>query len=196
MGVMLQAFYRRGTDGVPSPADGDPRVPWWWDHLAAQAHELRQAGFTSVWLPPPLKGAAGTGSVGYDVYDDYDLGSKPQMGTVPTRYGTRAQLARCVATMRAAGLDVYADLVENQRSGGVGMRYRYRDARGGDGGRFPKDPDNFHPHVPQDPGVFGGPRTPEISFGDDLAIINARPPGYVSKGLIDATGWLTRALDL
>jgi len=196
MGVILQAFFRRGTDGVPSPADGGANTPWWWDHLAAQARALRAVGFSAIWLPPPLKGASGTSSVGYDVYDDYDLGEKPQKGTVPTRYGTRDQLGRCVAMMRACGLDVYLDLVANQRSGGVNFRYRYRDAAGGDGGRFPKNPENFHPNVPQDPGVFGGPRGREISFGDDLAIINARPHGYVSKGLIDATVWMSLALDV
>jgi len=198
MGVILQAFYRRGTAGVPAPADGGEsrRLPWWWDHLAAQAHTLRQAGFTALWLPPALKGASGTGSVGYDVFDDYDLGSKNQMGTLPTRYGTREKLARCVAVMRAAGLDVYLDLVENQRAGGVNFHYRYRDARGGEAGRFAKDPDNFHPKRPQDPGVFGGPRTREASFGDDLAIVNGLPRGYVSKGLTDATAWSTHALDV
>jgi len=196
MGVLLQAFYRLGTGGVPSPADaGAGHVPWWWDHLASQARDLRRAGFTAIWLPPPFKGAAGTLSVGYDVFDDYDLGAKPQMGTTPTRYGTRDQLARCVATLRACGLDVYVDLVENQRAGGINYRYRYRDARGGDGGRFPKDPLNFHPQVPQDPGVFGGPRTRELSFGDDLAIINGRPPGYVAEQLVAAASWVTRALD-
>jgi alpha-amylase len=87
-------------------------------------------------------------------------------------------------------------LVENQRAGGANFRYRYRDAAGGDGGRFPKDPDNFHPQVPQDPGVFGGPRAREDSFGDDLAVINARPNGYVAKGLTDALGWMVRALDV
>jgi alpha-amylase len=196
VGVMLQAFYRNGTAGVPSPADGDQSLPAWWDHLAVQARQLQQVGFTALWLPPALKGAAGGLSVGYDVYDDYDLGAKPQRGTTPTRYGTRQQLARCVAMLRACGLDVYLDLVANQRSGGDNFRYRYRDAAGGNGGRFPKDRDNFHPHVPQDPGVFGGPRVREASFGDDLAIVNARPHGYVSKHLIEATGWATHALDV
>lgn len=197
MGVLLQAFFRIGSAGVPSPFDTDrDDVPWWWDHLAAQALELRRAGFTAVWLPPVWKGSSGTFSVGYDVFDDYDLGSKNQMGSVPTRYGTREQLARCVATLRACGLDAYVDLVSNQRLGGQAMRYRYRASGGDQAGRFPKDPANFHPTVPQDPGVFGGRRAAEASFGDDLAIINGRPAGYVSKGLVDATGWMTHALDV
>lgn len=44
--------------------------------------------------------------------------------------------------------------------------------------------------------MFGGPRAREESFGDDLAIINARPKDYVAKGLIDALGWMVRALDV
>jgi alpha-amylase len=83
-----------------------------------------------------LKGASGRGSVGYDVYDDYDLGSKDQKGSVETRYGTREELTRCVAVLRANGLDVYVDLVENQRGRGGGPG----------GGRFPKDAHDFHPY--------------------------------------------------
>jgi alpha-amylase len=79
---------------------------------------------------------------------------------------------------------------------GVGFRYRYRASGGEQRGRFAKDPENFHPNVPQDPGVFGGRRATEVSFGDDLAIINGRPAGYVSKSLIDAAAWMTRALDI
>ena len=37
MGVLLQGFYKLGPKrAVPFPADGDPKTPWWWDHLAAQ----------------------------------------------------------------------------------------------------------------------------------------------------------------
>jgi alpha-amylase len=205
MGVLLQAFYQRGTRGVPCPLDGDPGAPFWWDHLAAQAHALRKSGFTAVWLPPPLKGGSGVFSVGYDVFDDYDLGSKDQRGHVATRYGTREQLARCVAMMRANEIDVYVDLVENQRDGdGPGEAiFRYADADGhvgdprhdGKGGRFPKVPGCFHfvkGGVPEDPNVFDD----RFRFGRDLAPVNGKPPGYVSKGLMDSADWLTRALDL
>ena len=60
MGVLLQGFYKMlPNQAVPSPADGDPSVPWWWDHLAAQARDFRRAGFTAIWLPPVLKSASG-----------------------------------------------------------------------------------------------------------------------------------------
>lgn len=198
MAVLLQAFYRRGAAGVPSPADGDHAIDWWWDHLARQTHELAQAGFSAVWLPPVTKGAAGTASVGYDVFDDYDLGSKRQKGAVPTRYGTREQLARCVAMLRANGLEVYVDVVENQRDGGAGhggFVFRYVDADGNpEGGRFPKNPQDFHSNVPQDPHVFGGPH--EQPFGADLAPINGLPHHHVFDGVIASAEWMTRALDI
>jgi alpha-amylase len=134
MGVLLQGFYKlRPNRAVPSPADGDPNTPWWWDHLAAQANDFRTAGFTAIWLPPVLKTSAGahSGADGYGPFDDYDIGSKSQMRTVPTRFGSREQLQRCIATLRANGLDVYLDLVEHQRSGDPGnfvFRYRGADA--------------------------------------------------------------------
>ena len=148
MGVLLQAFFRPGDKGVPCPLDGDLGADWWWDHLALQAHAIRKAGFTAVWLPPVWKGASGIQSIGYDPYDDYDLGAKDQRGTRPTRYGTREQLARCVAMLRANDLDVYVDLVEHHRGGGSGHEgktFRYVDAEGRPGGgRFPKDVTCFH----------------------------------------------------
>lgn len=200
MGVLLQGFYKLRPDrAVPSPADGDPKTPWWWDHLAAQANELRKAGFSAVWLPPVLKTSAGTNSSsdGYGPFDDYDIGSKDQMGTVPTRFGSRERLQRCVATLRANGLEVYVDMIEHHRSGDPGnfvFSYKGADGKLG-GGRFPKDPLNFVPNVPRDPHL-GGPARDDFPFGRELAPINAKPKGYVFNGLIDAADWLTRALDI
>jgi len=193
MGVLLQSFFfgPGKVHGVPSPLDGDQSFPFWWDHLAAQANDLRKAGFSAIWLPPPLKGASGSFSSGYDAFDDYDLGSKDQKGSVPTRYGTREKLTRCIAMMRANGLDVYADLVENHRDGDDGhFHFSYVDAFGHPtGGRFQKGPGDFHPHVPPDPGVFDD----RFQFGRDLAPM--RVPA-VFKSLLDAGDWLARALDV
>jgi alpha-amylase len=196
LGVLLQGFYfgPGSVPGVPSPLDGDKTIPFWWDRLAAQANMLRRAGFTAVWLPGPLKGAAGSLSNGYDVFDDYDLGAKDQKGTVPTRYGSREQLARCIAMMRANGLDVYADLVENQRDGDDGhLNFEYVDAFGQPAkGRFPKGPLDFHPNVPEDSGVFSD----RFSFGPDLAPINGEPRYRLFSELLAAGDWLTRSLDV
>jgi hypothetical protein len=200
MGVLLQGFYKMmPNDAVPSPVDGDDSIPWWWDHLAEQAAALRAVGFTAIWLPPVLKTSAGakSGSDGYGPFDDYDMGSKNQMGTEPTRFGTREQLQRCVATMRATGIDVYVDLVEHHRNGDPGnFEFRYRGADGTPNiGRFPKHPDNFRPNVPQDPHLGGAP-SDDFMFGRELCPINAKPPRYVFDNLIDAADWLTRSLDV
>src|SRR4051812_39497400 len=104
-GVLLPGYFK----GVPSPGPGS-NVDDWWDHIARQAKALRDAGFTAVWLPSPLKANGGTFSDGFDVFDDYDLGSKDQKGTTRTRFGTREQLERCVAILRANGIDVYIEL--------------------------------------------------------------------------------------
>jgi alpha-amylase len=196
MGVLLQGFFKmRPNLAVPSPADGDRTIPWWWDRLAEQAGAFRDAGFSAVWLPPVLKTSAGakSGSDGYGPFDDYDIGSKNQMGTVPTRFGNREQLQRCVASMRASGLDVYLDMVEHHRDGDPGnFVFRYRGADGTpDIGRFPKNPDNFRPNVPQDPHL-GGPPADDFMFGRELAPINGKPPHYVFDNLIDAADWVTR----
>jgi alpha-amylase len=188
--VLLQGFYW----DVPSPAAGQANAPWWWDKLASQANSLRKAGFTAVWIPPVLKSNSGGFSVGYDPFDDYDIGAKNQKGTVPTRYGTREQLQRCVAIMRANGLDIYLDIVQNHRNGDDGQfQFRYANAYGKPaGGRFPKNPGDFHPNVPQDPNVPLG--NSEYQFGRDIAHVNGKN-GYIGRGMIAAGDWLTRTLD-
>jgi alpha-amylase len=200
MGVLLQGFFKLPpNNAVPSPADGDPAVPWWWDYLASQANALGLAGFTAVWLPPVLKAAAGAGidADGYGLFDDYDIGSRQQQGSTPTRFGSREQLQRCVAILRANGLDVYLDLVEHQRIGDTQpFVFRYPGADGTPNlGRFPKDPPNFLPQVPRDPNL-GGPVADDIGFGRELAPINGQPPRCVSDNLVAAADWLTRALGI
>jgi galactose oxidase len=200
MGVLLQGFFKMPPNlAVPSPADGDLTIDWWWDHLARQANELRQSGFTAIWLPPVLKTSDGDkpGSDGYGPFDDYDIGSKDQKGSVSTRFGSRKQLQRCVAILRANGLDVYLDMVEHQRVGDTTpFVFRYLGADGTpDIGRFPKNPSNFVPQVRHDP-ALGGPVADDFPFGRELAPINGKPPRYVFDNLIAAADWLTRALDV
>ncbi|HXB06165.1 MAG TPA: hypothetical protein VNW04_03595, partial [Puia sp.] len=202
MGVLLQGFYKKKpNNAVPSPADGDQSIPEWWDKLASEANALRLAGFTAVWLPPVLKNNTGAapGAAGYEPFDDYDIGSRTQKGTRPTRYGSREELQRCVAILRANGLDIYVDMVEHHRMGDPGNNPRVFRYPGADGtpnaGRFPKNPTNFVPIVPRDPDL-GGPVADDLPFGRELAPIDAKPLHYVSDNLIDAADWLTRTLDI
>jgi hypothetical protein len=85
-----------------------------WDELIRKMPEIAEAGYTSLWLPPPTKGGS-VFSVGYDVHDPFDLGDKDQRGTVRTRYGTKAELLRVVEIAHRFGLRVYFDNIMNHR---------------------------------------------------------------------------------
>lgn len=85
-----------------------------WDELMAKMPEIAEAGYTSLWLPPPAK-AGSVFSVGYDQFDPFDLGDKNQRGTVRTRYGTKDQLLQVVELAHRFGLRVYFDNIMNHR---------------------------------------------------------------------------------
>ncbi len=88
-----------------------------WKEIERRIPEVAEAGYTSLWLPPPSKGASGTYSVGYDPFDRFDLGDKNQSGSVPTRYGTKADLLRLVEVAQRFGLRVYFDNVMAHTAG-------------------------------------------------------------------------------
>ena len=85
-----------------------------WDELTTKMPEIAEAGYTSLWLPPPAK-AGSVYSVGYDVFDPFDLGDKNQRGTVRTRYGTKSELLAVVAMAHRFGIRVYFDNIMNHR---------------------------------------------------------------------------------
>ena len=89
-----------------------------WSDLSQKMPELAEAGYTSLWLPQPAKGG-GVLSVGYDLFDPFDLGDKNQNGTVATKYGTKAELLQMVETAHRFGIRVYFDNVMNHRQGVV-----------------------------------------------------------------------------
>lgn len=83
--------------------------------LIARIPELAEAGYNSIWIPPPTKGSGGL-SVGYDLWDRFDLGGKEQRGTVRTRYGTEADLHLFIETAHRFGLRVYFDNIMNHNA--------------------------------------------------------------------------------
>jgi len=85
-----------------------------WDELTQKMPEIAEAGYTSLWLPPPAK-AGSVYSVGYDLFDPFDLGDINQRGTVRTKYGTKAQLLQAVEIAHRFGIRVYFDNIANHR---------------------------------------------------------------------------------
>jgi glycosidase len=71
--------------------------------------DLHAAGYGGIWIPPVGRAETGNTSVGYDVYDRFDLGSPGNS----TLYGTETGLKRTVRNTQKAGARVYVDLVWN-----------------------------------------------------------------------------------
>jgi hypothetical protein len=90
-----------------------------WNQISEKMPEIAEAGYDSLWLPNPAKGNSGAYSVGYDQFDPFDLGSVNQQGTIPTAYGTQADLIRMVQTAHRFGIRVYFDNIMNHRSSTV-----------------------------------------------------------------------------
>lgn len=88
-----------------------------WQDAAREAQRLAGLGVSSVWLPPACKGAGGKETVGYDIYDLYDLGEFDQKGSVETRFGTKQQYLDAVKAFHDCGIQVYADMVCNHKAG-------------------------------------------------------------------------------
>lgn len=86
-----------------------------WRDLAEKMPELAEAGYGALWLPPPTKGSGGL-SVGYDMWDPFDLGGIEQRSTISTRYGTEADLLRLIEVAHRFGLRVYFDNIMNHRA--------------------------------------------------------------------------------
>ncbi len=86
-----------------------------WEEITARIPELAEAGYTALWLPPPTKGSGGL-SVGYDLWDPFDLGGNDQRGSVRTRYGTEAELLNLVETAHRFGIRIYFDNIMNHRA--------------------------------------------------------------------------------
>ena len=89
-----------------------------WKKVKEEAANLAKLGITAVWLPPAYKGTAGKDTVGYDVYDLYDLGEFDQKGSVATKYGTKQQYINAVKDLHKHNIHAYADIVVNHMGGG------------------------------------------------------------------------------
>jgi len=88
-----------------------------WPEVAERADLLNDIGINMVWLPPAYKGASGGYSVGYDSYDLFDLGEFDQKGSVPTKYGDKAQLLAAIGALKRNDIAVLMDVVVNHKMG-------------------------------------------------------------------------------
>ncbi|MBX7242269.1 MAG: T9SS type A sorting domain-containing protein [Bacteroidia bacterium] len=82
--------------------------------IGAKARDLGKAGFTHIWVPPLSRGSGGSGSMGYDISDLYDLGEHAGM----VRAGSRSQIDAMVDSFTVNNIEVVADMVFNHRDKG------------------------------------------------------------------------------
>lgn len=89
-----------------------------WTKVVNEASHLKEIGVTSVWLPPAYKAGAGGYSVGYDVYDLFDMGEFDQKGSVSTKYGSKEEYLKAIDALHSQEIAVLADVVFNHKAGG------------------------------------------------------------------------------
>ena len=88
----------------------------WSNYLADLSPRLKAIGIDAIWIPPSIKNKASI-DMGYAPFDHYDLGDKYQKGFLKTKLGDKDELLRCVAVMKANGIDVIQDIVLNHITG-------------------------------------------------------------------------------
>lgn len=87
-----------------------------WKHLKSEIPKLEAMGITALWLPPPCK-ASSKNSVGYDIYDVWDLGEFDQKSQIGTKYGTKNELLDLIKYAGRHGVVCYLDAVLNHKFG-------------------------------------------------------------------------------
>jgi alpha-amylase len=181
MGVLMQAFY------WDAPRVSNKQFGWW-DAIRQEIPNLRSAGISALWLPPACK-AKDVISMGYDPYDFYDLGEFTQKNHTrkETWFGSKGDLLDLIQVAHSSGIQVLADLVFNQCSGGDLEKNPYT----GDewytkfepaSNKFKRNYDCFHPskYESYDGSVFAG--------FDRTDLCHRNP--YVYSEIIEYCRWL------
>ncbi len=140
-----------------------------WQEIEQRLPEVAEAGYTSLWLPPPFKGASGTYSVGFDTFDRFDLGDVDQSGTIRTKYGTKAELLSLMRVAHRFGLKVYFDNVMAHNGGNLGNTEP--------GNLFPDIP-GFVPedfHLVRTEGGGWRKANDSVDYRDEWQVLNRNP---------------------
>jgi glycosidase len=89
-----------------------------WQTIERRMPDVFMAGYGGLYVPPPTRADSSDYSVGYDVYDRFDLGYEGR----PTLYGTENMLDQMVRSAHDAGIYVYVDTMYNHNGFSNGFR--------------------------------------------------------------------------
>lgn len=92
--VMLQGFHWRSTETYP-----------WWGVVQGKAADIKNSGFSMVWLPPSQDAASNEGYLPRQLY------------VQNSKYGTDVQLKSAIGSLHTYGVKAIADIVVNHRVG-------------------------------------------------------------------------------
>jgi alpha-amylase len=183
--------------GIASAQDvSAPAILSWFDGTyrtqERRAADVFRAGYGAVWLPPPGRADSGNQSVGYDVYDRFDLGSSGR----PTLYGTETGLKTAVSNLHRAGVDVHVDAVFNHNGFSDRSTPGFERAGGYPGFVLstPSDPDGDF-HSPFDTGDLNGRLSGliDIDHSTNHRYVRNPVPGFANNipaGAVPAFGRL------
>lgn len=96
----------------PAAADADPILQWFegsYQTMNHRAADVFMAGYGTIWTPPPGRADSGDQSVGYDVYDRFELGTWDNK----TLYGTETGLKTVANALHRQGARLHIDAVIN-----------------------------------------------------------------------------------
>ncbi|MEO8377174.1 MAG: alpha-amylase family glycosyl hydrolase [Candidatus Sumerlaeota bacterium] len=163
-----------------------------WETIDHKMPDIFMSGYGTLYLPPPSRADSGNQSVGFDVFDRFDLGKENN----ETLYGTESSLRYLIKQAHRAGVLVYVDTVYNHngfsdgyranQSSDIGCAFRWEKNTGGypgfimNGSPFGLDYNlDFHNVCPSaqfpSPGCDGDPLNCRTS---NLIDINQDSPSY------------------
>ncbi|KAL0051267.1 hypothetical protein WJX82_004481 [Trebouxia sp. C0006] len=95
------------------------KVGDWWNIVKSKIQDMKDAGFTHIWLPPPSQSVADQGYLPGQLYN------------LDSKYGNKEQLQELCKELKAAGIVPLADIVINHRcadeKGEDGVYNTFRD---------------------------------------------------------------------
>ncbi len=180
--AMIQVFFWNADSPDENPEEQGQGQ--WYVKVASNVSDMADAGFTKAYLPVPTKGESGQFSMGYDLYDHYDVGQYDQKGGFDTRFGNLSELINLTASFLASNISPVVDIVMNhmrQDSGSKTFDYPHNT--------FEKGTNDFHPSSDGNADELK-PYHKTDEFGSTYYDVDQLVP-HMRSGLKDWGHWLT-----